>query len=180
MISTVEDVTKFIGTVISRPPVCVETGCMYVIDEENLIHTTTNNILKNICLHDGTLFSLDIDPNHIEAARSIVGEERVYFVEGDSVETLKRFSVDFCPNTIDLLCLDSKEFDPWHMVKEYLAIEKVLKNNHFVFVDDIHNPNSVKWVEMVPLLKKRGYSYMEINTPTGLFVASKGYPLVTG
>jgi hypothetical protein len=50
-------------------------------------------------------------------------------------------------------------------------------DKHFVLVDDIHNPNSVKHKRMVPILKDYGYDCIEVPTPTGMLVATKGYKL---
>jgi len=117
------------------------------------------------------LVSFDIDEEHQNFARALCGASSpVEFVLGDSVEQLAKYPFDKTGG-IDLLCLDSKEFDPPHMVNEYRAIERHLKPSHIVLVDDIHNPNSVKWVEMVPLLKALGYEWFELGTTTGMLVA---------
>ena len=63
------------------------------------------------------------------------------------------------------------------MVREFREVEAILADKHFVLVDDIHNPNSVKYKKMVPLLKQLGYDWVEVPTPTGMLVAAKGYSL---
>ncbi len=176
---TVRDVCRCIGLVL-QDAVCVETGCMYTCPPGNEVHTTTNNIYDFVVKGRGALYSLDIDRYHIEFAESYIGEvppDTLYFIEGDSVDSMKKLSRD--PKLlVGLLCLDSKEFDEDHMVNEYEAIKTSLDpDRHFVLVDDIHNPNSVKYKKMVPLLKSLGYDYIEVPTPTGLFVAARGYPL---
>lgn len=192
---TIRDICEFIGLVVPSFPVCVETGCVYVCSSGNEVHTTTNNILKYICKPKrGRLVSFDINPGHIMFASEFVSniDAKVVFICGDSVaEMQKEFKhlheirnsfppndPDGFPFKIDVLCLDSKEFDEEHMVNEFLAAKDFLRpGKHFVLVDDIHNSNSVKYKKMVPMLKDSGYSWVEVPTPTGMFVAAKGYKL---
>ncbi|MCK5019617.1 MAG: hypothetical protein KAS32_21340 [Candidatus Peribacteraceae bacterium] len=185
---TVEDICKYIGSVICDGPVCIETGCTYVMEPGNEIHTTTNNLMKHVCLYrHGILFSLDVSQEHLDFALSILPDgDATYQVHinpmlGDSVGSLMVLGQEWSGggegNSIDVLCLDSKEFDEDHMVNEYNAIKHALAERHFVLVDDIHNPNSVKYKKMVPILKDLGYEYIEVKTPTGMFVATKGYVL---
>ncbi len=183
---TVRDICQYIGSVIVRRPVCIETGTMYTCPPGNESHNTTSNLLEYVCApSEGILYSIDIDPEHIDFSREYCkGKGRVYYVEDDSVTYLKwlvelmdRMPAPYNTYNVDLLCLDSKEFDEDHMVNEYNAIKDQLAEKHFVLVDDIHNPNSVKWKKMVPLLKDLSYSYIEVPTPTGMFVAAKGYTL---
>jgi hypothetical protein len=63
------------------------------------------------------------------------------------------------------------------MVDEFNLVKHYLSDKHYVLVDDIHNKNSVKYLDMVPILKDLGYNWVQIPTETGLFVASKGYPI---
>jgi len=172
---TVRDVCKYIGSVIENNPVCIETGSTYYIPEENLIHTTTNNIVDHVCApNNGMLFSVDIDEEHQNQAKKVTNQNYVKFLTGDSIEILSNLKIP----TVDILCLDSKEFDEEHAVKEFRCVEPYLRyNKHFVLVDDIHNTNSVKWKKIVPILKDLDYKYIEVPTPTGLFVATKGYNL---
>jgi len=178
-VSIVEQVCIELAQVVHRPPVCVETGTMYAIEESNLIHTTTNNIFNFLCRPcGGKLFSLDIDKEHQEAARTLCYGPDCIYLEGDSVESLDKLKLHFSEEQIcvDVLWLDSKEFDEAHAVKEFCAIKDCLRpDKHFIMVDDIHNSNSVKYKWVVPILKSIGYSYVEIPTPTGLFVSWCGY-----
>ena len=178
MITTMRQVCQYIGQTIKKQPLCIETGSAYVIQETNLIHTTTNNIVEHICVpNKGVLFSLDIDAGHQTLANYACSDKSsVVFLYGDSVDSLRALSR--LELSVDLLCLDSAEFDEDHMVREFDAIHHSLnREKHFILVDDIHNPNSVKFKKMVPLLKKYSYNFIEIGTPTGLFVAAKGYKL---
>ncbi len=178
---TVRELCKYIGSVISYEPCCVETGCVYVCGPDDEVHTTTNNITEYICLpNNGVLASFDIDKEHIGFAESFVSPKaHVGFFCGDSVGKLTEYAIllGILGYQVSLLCLDSKEFDEDHMVNEFNAIKGVLNPKHFVLVDDIHNPNSVKYKKMVPILKDLGYDWKEISTPTGMFVAAKGYSL---
>jgi hypothetical protein len=181
LISTMCGICQYIGKVIDKHPVCIETGSTYVVEETNLVHTTTNNIVEHICIpNDGVLVSLDIDAKHQDLARSACPKSSlVLFGYGDSVSSLQ--AINQLGLSVDLLCLDSAEFVEEHMVREFNAIKSSLnKERHFILVDDIHNPNSVKYKKMVPLLKSFDYIFIEVPTPTGLFVAAKGYPLFVG
>lgn len=185
MIKTVREVCQCIGGVVDRSPICVETGCTYTYTRESLVHTTTNNIYKYIVRpNKGFLFSLDIDPDHIKTAQGM--DDLAFdcagtfdFWQGDSVQSMFELvsELEEGGEEISVLCLDSKEFDEDHMLNEYKAALPRLAEKHYVLVDDIHNPNSVKHKKTVPELKRRGYFYMEVPTPTGLFIASKIYPL---
>ena len=184
---TVRDVCMYIGSLVGDGAVSVETGCSYTCHPGDDVHTTTNNIYEYINKEHGIFYSLDIDPKHIEFAQEFIEPLRdphadIYFMEGDSVASLvelsKKWSGRGSGNSIDVLCLDSKDFDEDHMVNEFNAIKNSLHpDRHFVLVDDIHNPNSVKYKKMVPILKDLGYDWIEVPTPTGMLVATKGYKL---
>lgn len=183
---TVREVCEYIGSVVGDGAVCVETGCTYTCTPGNEVHTTTNNIYIHIVHDNGILYSLDMDPEHLKFAHDFIQDwlvnADVHFIEGDSVDSLVQLSKKWPGtgdgNSIDVLCLDSKEFDEDHMVNEFNAIKNSLHpERHFVLVDDIHNPNSVKYKKMVPILKSLGYSWIEVPTPTGMLVAAKGYEL---
>jgi hypothetical protein len=185
--NTIKEICKYIGSAVGDGAVLVETGCSYVCHAGNEEHTTTNNLYEYVTKQHGIFYSLDIDPEHISFASEFVrplldGHADIHFIEGDSVASLEMLSKQWSGkgngNGFDVLCLDSKDFDEDHMVNEFNAIKSSLNSEkHFVLVDDIHNPNSVKYKKMVPLLKELGYSWIEVPTPTGMFVAAKGYAL---
>lgn len=175
----VQKVCQFIGQHIVESNVCVETGCICTDDQGNRFDTTTNNIMEFICVpKSGTLYSFDNDPAHIEVARNYSSvNDKVRFVLGDSVEGMKNLAD--AGIVVDLLCLDSLDGTEDHMVNEFLAAQGNLAEKHYVLVDDIHNPGSVKYKKTVPLLKDLGYDWIEVSTPTGMFVAAKGYSIPT-
>lgn len=177
MINTVRDICKFLSQHLPDKPVCIETGTMYTCPEGNEVHTTTNNLLEFVCAGKGDLYSLDIDKEHVAFSENFccnLPSTALYFI-GDSVQSLK--SLARKTFKVNLLCLDSKEFDEDHMVNEYEAIAECLAEKHYVLVDDIHNENSVKYKKMVPELLRLGYETIEISTPTGMLIATKGLPL---
>ncbi len=182
MLNSVRDICKYIGEVIKDQPFCMETGSTFIVYPENLPKTTTNNIEEYICAkRDGVLYSFDVDEERQKIAASVCPFGKVLFILGDSVQMMSKmveeWKTDGSPKSIDLLCLDSAE-DADHTVNEFMAVKELLnKDKHFVLVDDIHNPSSVKYKKIVPLLKELGYSYVEVPTPTGMFFASWGYLL---
>lgn len=179
---TMREVCHKIGSVIVDNPICIETGTMYGCSEDGGVHNTTNNIIDFICRpKKGKLHSVDCDMDHIRFSREYnkqAFEENIcQWHNDDSVEGLAWISFFLIDRSVDFLCLDSKEFDEDHMVNEYNAIKDRLSEKHFVLADDIHNPNSVKYKKMVPILKELGYTWLEVPTPTGLFLGYKGYVL---
>lgn len=173
------DICSYISRHIVPVNLSIETGTMYVCEKGDEVHTTTNNIVDYICApHSGTLYSFDIDPSHISFSKKW-GENAFHtkYFPGDSAEELQRLVAENPCITIDVLCLDSKDFDEDHMVKEFNAVKDNLAPDHYIMIDDIHNPNSVKYKKAVPLIKSLGYNTVEIATPTGMLLASRGYPL---
>lgn len=173
----IAEVCDFIQKHIRHQPIIVETGCTYTSTPDTLIHITTPNLARIARALDGALYSIDKDPDHIRYSQTLLeGYEYnpVIFMCGNSVEVLTQAKRTIAP--IDILCLDSVN-DADHMMNEFFAIEDRLAPNHYILVDDIHNPNAVKWKKLVPYLKENGYRGIEIPTPTGLFLATKGYPL---
>lgn len=172
--NTVKEVCQFIAQHIKDRPVCVETGSVYAFTAETIPHHTTNNIIQQLCIpRDGLLLSIDLD-DHDAVLRSLFQDqsipfERLQLIQGDSVEQLS-----LLPDVIDVLWLDSGE-NADLTLNEFLTVQDQLNDRHYVLVDDIHNTGSVKYLKIVPLLKELGYDWVEISTPTGLFVAAKGY-----
>jgi predicted O-methyltransferase YrrM len=96
---------------------------------------------KFVKSHGGTVFSLEINPEHIEKARRQVSED-VVFVEGDSVRSLRELEVDH----IDLLYLDSYDLEcsnphpsSLHHLKELVSAIRLCRPHTLVMVDDSLN-----------------------------------------
>lgn len=168
---TFRDVCKDIGMKIKNTPVCIETGSTFRMPyQSDLVDNTTLNLYQYIVEpRGGVLYSLDKDPQCEKIVKDLCGS-KVIFLLGDSVQSIEKLPV----SQIDVLCLDSAE-NSNHMVNEYMAAKDKLAEEHIVLVDDVHNPSSVKYKKMVPLLKELEYEWFQVPTPTGLFVAWKGF-----
>ncbi len=176
-LKTVENICELIAQVICDKPTCVETGSTYYIptDPAIMAHGTTYNIaIKKVGHKGGKFYSLDIN-DRAAIVEELTQKTNTEFVLGDSVASLTKLSKDL--DKIDLACFDSMEGNPDHMINEYNAIKTKLDSRHFILIDDIHNGGSVKYKKLVPVLKDQGYSHFEVSTPTGMFVAYKGYTL---
>lgn len=180
--NTLKDLFIFISRFINNNPICVETGTQYYFEENNLVHTSTSNLLKYIVKPKiGMLYSFDNDEEHIKICESkletLIGLDYsayIRFIHGDSAEQLKKIiddSGDYIK--IDLVFLDSKDFDEEHMLNEFKIIESNLSDSCIIMCDDIHNPSSVKYKKAVPYIKEKIDLWFEYNTPTGLFVGIK-------
>lgn len=183
----IDKVLEKIGKVIKRPVLAVETGTCYVIEKENRPNVTTLNIIRYITSPNGILYSFDIDQDHIEKCKKMIVEEMgkftpfVDFICGDSVKTLPQFVNDLKDYRIDLVCLDSKEGDPQHMLNEFNIISPYLAENHFILIDDIFTPNSVKAKKLVEYLDffvthvDTSYKKFVAETQTGMAIYVKNY-----
>ncbi len=177
---TMEDVCKYIGSVIEGPAICIETGCVYAIYPENMQDGTTNNLARIVEATRGLLYSLDNRESSIQYSSSLVQmvapKASVTFLLGESIERMGMLAT-LLLKSVNVLCLDSEDGNAEHAVKEFLAIKDSLADKHFILVDDIGPPPSPKATDVVDLIKSLGYTWIEVRTPCGLFVAAKGYPL---
>ena len=179
---TFADICMFILKHLPNNVQVIETGTAYWWDPEHTEHSTTACLVKYLTQPlEGMLYTIDIESRwkHVQMLSLAAGFNQKYInvIKNDSVKAIN----DLASNTlsdksVSVLCLDSGE-DPDHTVQEFLATKKLLNDNHYVLVDDIHNAGSFKYFNIVPLLQKEGYDYVQIPTPTGLFVASKNLPL---
>jgi len=174
---TFDEVTTFINQLICPNPVCVETGTAYGFPEGEPYWNTTSSIVKRICEpKDEYLISVDLlDRTEVIDKLFLAGNtdrNKCILKVGDSVQVLSQLDIPY----IDFLCLDSGE-DEELLLHEYLTIQHLLSEKHYVLVDDIHNTHSVKYKKIVPHLKNLGYTWMQVPTETGLFVSAKGYPI---
>jgi hypothetical protein len=178
---TIEEICRYIGSVIDECPTCVETGCVYsILDASNKCDGSTNNIAEFICSpRNGVFYSLDNNAgkmlNSIGLVQKYAPSVPFYPMIGESVDSLKILAIR--GTKIDVLCLDSQEGDPQHGLDEFLAVENNLKEKHFVLIDDVLNEPSVKWRKVVPYLLDHGYETLIVRTPVGNMVATKGYTL---
>lgn len=118
-------------------PVIVETGCARI--EDNFKGDGQSTLIFDAVAEElnGSVHSVDIDPNSVRMALSKVGP-RTKVHCGDSVAWLGR-----AKGKADLLYLDSFDFDendPWpsmsHHMQELAAAMHLLKPGSLVAVDD--------------------------------------------
>ncbi len=198
---TLKDVLLLVRDHIGDNCICIETGAQHDFDEKNKDYYSTTNIIEHICKpKNGILYSFDIEQqvadlckkklDELEVDELEVNESRdidengknkyVRFVVGDSVVKLKECLPTIIAKSIgkrkgiDLVFLDSKEFDEDHMLKEINLIRPYLGKRCIIMCDDIHNSNSIKWKRAVPYIKEWVDRYWEAYTPTGLFVGIIG------
>jgi predicted O-methyltransferase YrrM len=131
---------RYLGNIgIDTRVTIVETGTTRYPD--NFIGDGCSTILFDRFLEsrNGILYTVDIDPRACEAARSVTSQKTMVVI-GDSVSFLASFS---SPETIDVLYLDSYDFDvnnphlsAFHHMKELTAIYAKLKSGCLIVVDD--------------------------------------------
>jgi len=185
-LKTMCDACEYIGKKLPKYPIIFEIGCTYVVNQDNLINTSTNNIIQQIVIpKNGMLYSFDINSDHINICKRMLRDiginwsEYMDFVFGDSIEMIPIVVEDLerQDHYIDVVLFDSKEHDEDHMVKEFEGLKDQLSEKHILMVDDVINPNSIKAKKMMPLLQKLGYEMFIVPTETGLLIASMGYKL---
>ena len=128
----------------SKYPLIVETGCTRQVD--NWFGDGQSSQVFNTMadMHEGTLYSVDIDPRACQFAKSLTGQRHQVFC-GDSVKWLQEAEVNFgkMGRYIDVLYLDSYDLDlsNWHPsaqhhIYELLAIKNALRPGTLIAVDD--------------------------------------------
>jgi Methyltransferase domain len=122
---------------LGRPITIVETGCLRAAGNYAGDGQSTLLFADLVDEIGGDVFSVDISPQSVAAAISVVGR-RVDLYCMDSVKYLARF-----PRGIDLLYLDSYDFDgnepmksAIHHLYELAAAAKNLHSGTIVLVDD--------------------------------------------
>ena len=128
----------------TKNPLIVETGCTRQPDNWFGDGQSTQ-VFNAMCeLHEGTLNSVDVDPQAAEFARPLVGP-RSHIYCGDSVAWLQEAETMYgkIGRKIDVLYLDSFDLDiaNWapsalHHIFELLAIKNALQPGSLVAVDD--------------------------------------------
>jgi len=182
--NTFKEVLLLVRDHIRDNCLCIETGTQHDFDKNNKDYFSTINIAELICKpKNGILYSFDIEQEFADLCkRELVGTELgnyVKFVVGDSVLKLKECLPSIVSRSdirrgVDLVFLDSKEFDEDHMLKEINLIRPYLSKRCVIMCDDILNPSSVKWKKAVPYIKEFVSEFQEVNTPTGLFIGFIG------
>lgn len=124
-------------------PIIIETGCVGEPDDETWAGHGCSTLLfdKYISLNGGSLWSVDINFDKVQAARKLVGDNS-QIAYCDSVEFLKDFSKSDNPSP-HLVYLDSYDFDRYvatesqvHHHNELRAIFPKLTPDTLVVVDD--------------------------------------------
>lgn len=120
----------------------LETGCMRSDDNWAGDGMSTRLFDAFVGFHDGKVLSMDINPDNVAMARKHCSE-RTEVICGDSVSTLHRLSRQGTLPEIDLLYLDSYDFDKvnplpsmFHHMKELTSIMPSLSPGTLVCVDD--------------------------------------------
>lgn len=179
--NSLKDLYTFLEKLIRYGCICVETGTQSNFDPNNKDYFSTINLLRYIIKpKEGILYTFDISEEctnkckeKIERLKTEGEDYKDYakFITGDSIETLSKI----IPNIkhIDIVLLDSKEFDEDHTLNEFKLLENYLSPRHIIMCDDIHNIGSVKYKKAVPYIKNKVDLWFEYNTPTGLFVGIK-------
>jgi hypothetical protein len=126
----------------------VETGCMRADHGQLALGddgASTYIFDDFINYYDGEVVSVDINPNNVAHAQSMVSDKTSVYCS-DSVEFLWGIPAK---KKIDFLYLDSYDFDPKnpvpsqkHHLKELCAVMKNLKKGTIICVDDhLNTPN---------------------------------------
>lgn len=178
--NSLKDLFIFLSYFLPDNPICIETGTQSNFDPNNKDYFSTINLIRYIIKpRNGILYTFDISEECInkckEELERLKNEGEDYknyakFIVGNSTDTLKCVS-NIKP--IDIVLLDSKEFDEEHMLNEFKLIENHLSPKYMIMCDDIHNSGSVKYKKAVPYIKTKVDLWFEYNTPTGLFVGIK-------
>lgn len=93
-------------------------------------------------VHDSEIHTVDLDPAAGRTVREVCGDQ-VQIHTGDSVAFLYEMASAPQPRQIDLLYLDSYDYDPaepfpsaFHHIKELIAIRPCLRKGSIVAIDD--------------------------------------------
>lgn len=128
---------------------CIGDGCSTMVYSDFLVDLP------------GELFSVDIDENAINCAKSALklSKDRIHFYTSDSITFLREFD-----RPIDFLYLDSYDFDfnnptpsQEHHLKEIEAAYDKLHDHSVVMIDDCRLPHGGKGKLIIDYLVKRGW-----------------------
>jgi len=141
-------------------PLIVETGCIRPGDQPwSTIENSFKDDGMSTCIFDqyindynGELYSVDLTPEHVEYARSMVSEKTQITCD-DSVHFLWEANKQLTENNqyIDLLYMDSYDWIPGrepecmaHHIKELACIVTRIKPGGLVAVDDNYKRDGVQ------------------------------------
>jgi predicted RNA methylase len=127
---------------LGRPALIVETGCMRGVGNWAGDGQSTLLWKEFAALHPCEVHTVDIDPAAVRVVREVCGDAVQAHV-GDSVEFLYELANQSPSRQIDLLYLDSSDFDPnnpfpsaMHHVKELIAARPCLGTGSMVVIAD--------------------------------------------
>ncbi len=162
----------------------LETGTTFHTDPVGYDTYSTPNLLKWIVNPArGLLSSLDLEfyPQTLQVlkAMDVPWERRLQYHYGDSVNSIAdMYGTVEDHRKFDVVHLDSAEDVGGHMMNEFYALEALLAPQHYLMIDDIHNPASGKYKMLVPWLQNMAeYDCMQVPTAMGTFLAARGLPL---
>lgn len=140
-------------------PIIVETGCFRGCTGDGQSTLILALLAKE---KNGELLSFELNIGHIEEAEKHLGELGyiVCFVQGDSADTLTRYS----PDGIHFAYLDSYDFEEHkaldaqnHQVKEVQILLPKMAQHSAILIDDCDLPLGGKGGLSIPLIIKAGY-----------------------
>jgi len=127
---------------LDRPALIVETGSMRAIGNWEGDGQSTLLWKEFSAFHPCEIHSIDLDPGAAEVVREACGDA-VHAHTGDSVAYLHKMAQMDSPPQIDLLYLDSFDFEPsnpfpsaMHHVKELMSVGACLRKGSIVAIDD--------------------------------------------
>ncbi len=145
----------------------VETGTLRIAGNWGGDGQSTRLLAEFAQRYDCRLWTCDLDPAAIAVAREETAPfaARIEYVVGDSVAFLQQF-----PQPIDLLLLDSKDFDPDdpdpsqdHAVREAQAALPRLHMQSIVLIDDCGLKHGGKGGKVIPFLLGQGWQAVGLN-----------------
>lgn len=156
-------------------PLIIETGCIRPGDQPwSTIENSFKDDGMSTCIFDqyindynGELYSVDITPEHVDYARSMVGDTAQIICD-DSVHFLWKANNQLVENNqyVDLLYMDSYDWIPGresecmaHHIKELACIVTRIKSGGLVAVDDNYKRDGIqvgKGVYVIEFMKSIG------------------------
>lgn len=127
---------KYMDDIIQRfdKPVIIETGCIRNLNEGTESTLTISSILKD----KGKFYSFELFPEHIAICKELCGDNNKYinYVQGDSVENLRKMVEDKTLSRIDMAFFDSVNNGD-HIMQEFKTVENLFQPGALAIVDDV-------------------------------------------